>query len=88
MLFRNHYNNYCASDPYLYYIHKKLATDIHKSYSIALPHWTLRFVSKLFLAYLGYATHKNKGNVKGRQVNDPSDILLGTNKSGALNSHK
>ena len=87
MVLSNHYNNHLASDPYLSYINEKSATNIHKSYSIALPHWTLRFFSGLFLAALGYATGKHKGKVKGRQVNDPSDLLSGTNDSRDLNSH-
>ena len=31
MLFRDHYNNHSASDPYLSSIHEKLATNIQKS---------------------------------------------------------
>ena len=53
MLFRNCYNNHCASNPYLSYIQKKSATGIQKSYSIALPHWTPPFVRVIFLAALG-----------------------------------
>ena len=37
MLYSNRYNNHRASDPYLSSIYKKSATNIQKSYSIALP---------------------------------------------------
>ena len=87
MLFRNHYNNHRSSNPYPSSIHKNAATDIQKSYSTALPRLTLRFVSEIFLAALGYDTRKHKGKVKGRQVNDPSGILSGPNEYRALNSH-
>ena len=53
VLFRNCYNNHCDSKPYLYSIHENLAINIHKSYSITLPLWTLRFVRCIFLASLG-----------------------------------
>ena len=87
MLFRNRYNNDRAYNPYLSYIHEKSATDIQKSHSIALPCWKLRFVSGLFLAALGCNTRTHKGKVKVRQVNDPSDLLSGSNDSGYLSSH-
>ena len=87
MLFRNRYNNHHASDPYISSIHKKLATDIQKSYSIDLPCWTLRFLIRFFIASLGYVTRKHKGKFKGREVNDPSALLLGNNESRSLNSH-
>ena len=87
MISRNCYNNHCAYNPYISSIHHNLATDIQKSYSNALPRWTLRFVSGLFLAVLGYATRAHKGKVKGRQVNDPSSLLLGPNDFRALNSN-
>ena len=86
VIFSNRYNNHRAVNPYLSSIHNKLCTDIHKSYSIALPRCTLRFVRGLFLAALGYATRKHNGKVKGRQVNDPSALLLVPNDSGAINS--
>ena len=87
MLFRNLYNNHRASDPYLPSIHKKSAVDIQKSYAIALPRWSLRFLKGLFIAALGYATREMKGKIKGRQVNDPSALLSGPDDTGALNSH-
>ena len=87
MIFRKSYNNHLASNPYLSSIHEKSATNIQKSYSTALPHWTLRFVRGIFLAALGYATRKHKGKFIERYVNDPSDLLLGPIDSGALNSH-
>ena len=86
MIFRNRYNNHCASYLYISFIHEKSATDVHKSYSITLPRWTLRFVSGLFLAALGYSKYE-KGRFKGRQANDPSALLSGPNDSEALNSH-
>ena len=52
-----------------------------------LPRLTLRFVSGIFLAVLGYATRANKGKVKWRQVNDPSALILDPNDSGDQNSH-
>ena len=87
MLFRNRYNNHRTSDPYLSSIHDNVANNIQKSYFIALPHGTLRFLTVLFLAYLGYTTHKYKGEFKRRQVNDLSAILSGPNDSGSLKSH-
>ena len=48
---------------------------------------TIRFFIGLLISALGYATHNNKGKVKGIQVNDPSAIILGTNDSGALKLH-
>ena len=66
MIFRNCYNNHHSSDPYLSSTHDKSPTEIKKSYSIALPQWTLQFVSKLFLAALCYATCTHKGKIKGR----------------------
>ena len=87
MLFRNKYNNHRASDPHLSSIHEKTATDIQKSYALALPRWILRFLDGLFLAALGYALREHKGKIKGRQVNDPSALLSGPEDSGALNSH-
>ena len=75
MLFRNRYSNHGASNPYPSSIHKKSATNIQKSYSVALPFWTLRFVSGLLLADLGYATCKHKGKVKTIQFNYPSSLL-------------
>ena len=86
MILSNRYNNHHTSDPYLSSIHDKSATNIQKLYSIALPSWKLWFVSGLFLAALGYATRKQKGDIKGIQVNDPSALFLGTNESGVLNS--
>ena len=86
MISRNLYNNHSVYDTYLSSIHQKSSTNIHKSYSIALPRWTLRFVSGLFLAALGYSTRTHKGKVKGRQVNDPSAILSGPNDSRVLKS--
>ena len=83
MLFRNRYNNYRAFDPYLSSIHEKAATDIHKYYSITLPQWTLRFVNGYFFVALGYATCTHKVRVKGRQVNDTSALLSGTDDSRA-----
>ena len=82
MGFRNHYNNHCTSDSYISPIHEKLATYIQKYYSIALPCWTLHFISGLLLSILGYATHKHKGKVEGIQVNDPSNLLSVPNDSG------
>ena len=87
LLFSNSYNNHLDSDPYFSSIHKKSATNIQKSYPTALPRRTLDFVSGLLLVDLGYATCEHKGKVKGRKVNDPSDILSVPNDSGALNSH-
>ena len=49
ILFRNRYNNHHYYNPYLSSIHEKPATDIHKSYSIALPRWTLQFFGEIFL---------------------------------------
>ena len=85
LLFSNSYNNHLDSYPYFSSIHKKSATNIHKSYSTSLPRWTLRFVSGFLLVSLGYATRKHKGNFKGRKVNDPSDLILSPNDSGDLN---
>ena len=87
MLFINLYTNHRDSNLYLSSINKKSATNIQKYYSIALPCWPLRFVSRLLLANLGYATLKHKGKVKGRQINDTSDLLSGPNDSGSLKSH-
>ena len=87
MFFRNKYNNHRASDPHLPSIRKKSATDVQKSYSLALPRWILRFLDGLLLAALGYAEREVKGKIKGRQVNDPSALLSGPTDSGALNSH-
>ena len=61
MLFSNRYINHRASNPYLFCIHNISASNIQKSNSIALPRWTLRFVTGLFLVDLGCATRKNKG---------------------------
>ena len=87
MLFKNLYNNHRASNPYLFSIHNNLYINIDEPYSIVIPLWTLCFFSGLFRATLGYAMLENKGKVKGRQVNDPSALLLGTNDYVSLNSH-
>lgn len=87
MLQRNQYNNHRAADPHLESIHQKTATDVQKSYAIAIPRWLLRFTPGLFLAALGYAIREAKGKVKGRQVNDPSALITGEDDTGALNSH-
>ena len=86
-LARNKYNNHQASDPHLPSIRQKTAQDVQKSYSIALPRWTLHFLNGLFLAAIGYATREVKGKIKGRPVNDPSALITGPLDSGALNSH-
>ena len=66
MILRNCYNNHRDYDPYLSSIHEKSATKIHKSYSIALTHWKLRFVIGIFLVALGYATRTHKRSFKGK----------------------
>ena len=48
MIFRNRYNNHCASNPYISSMHEKSTTNIQKSYPIALPRWTLRFINGNF----------------------------------------
>ena len=53
MICRNRYNNHHASDPHLSSIHEKSANNTQKSYSIALPRWTLCFVIGIFLSALG-----------------------------------
>ena len=87
MLTQKVYNNHRASDPFLPSILEKSTGDVQKSYSIALPRWTLFFLDGLFLAALGYATREVKGRIKGRQVNNPTALINGPNDSGALNSH-
>ena len=54
---------------------------------MALPRWTLRFLSGLFITALGYATRNHKGKVKGIQINGSSAIILVPNDSGALSLH-
>ena len=81
---RNLYNNHSASYPHTASILEKVASDVHKSYAIALPRWILRFIDGLFLAALGYATREHKGKIKGRHVNDPSAHLF-PDDSGAIN---
>ena len=84
---RNLYNNHRAADPYLTSIHEKSAIDVQKSYAIALPRWTLRFVNGFFLAALGYAIREHKCKIKGRQCNDPSAKVAGPSDTGAYNLH-
>jgi hypothetical protein len=86
MLRRNLYNNHKAAHPHYNDIHSKVATDIQKSYAIALPRWIFRFIDGLFLAAIGWAIRQKAGKTKGRQVNDPS-ALLHQNDTGALNEH-
>ena len=85
MLRRNIYNNHKAAHPHYSDIHGKVATDIQKSYAIALPRWILRFIDGIFLAAIGWASRTKGGKTKGRQVNDPS-ALLHPSDTGALNS--
>ena len=87
MLYRDRYHKNHASNLYLSSVHKKLDINIQNYYSIALPRWTLRFISKLLLTALGYNTREHKGKVKVRQVNDTSALISGTNDSGALKLH-
>ena len=86
MLRRNLYNNHKAAHPHYSDIHSKVATDVQKSYAIALPRWILRFIDGLFLAAIGWAIRQKAGKTKGRQVNDPSALLHPTD-TGALNEH-
>ena len=87
MLFRHKYNNHRAADPHIPSIVAKTASDVQKSYALALPRWSLYFLPGLFLAALGYATREMKGKVKGPPVNNPSALLTGPLDTGALNSH-
>ena len=66
MLARNIYDNHSAARPHYSSIHP-----LQKSYAIALPRWTLRFIDGLFLAAIGWATRLKEGKIKGRQVNKP-----------------
>ena len=87
MLDRNIYDNHAAARPHLSSIIPKVSSDIQKSYALALPRWTLRFIDGLFLAALGWVTRLKNGTVKGRQVNDPSAHVVFPSDSGALNDH-
>ena len=79
MIFTNHYNNHRAFNPYRSSIHEKSATNIQKSFSIAIPCWTHRFFRGLFLSALGYSTRTHKGKVKGIHFNYPSALLSAPN---------
>ena len=75
MLLRNLYNNHKQSHPHYGAIESKVASDIQKSYAIALPRWALHFIDGLLIAAIGWVTKTKNGITKGRQVNDPSANL-------------
>ena len=84
---RNLYDNHDAAKPHLHDILPKVATDIQKSYAIALPRWMFRFLNGVFISAIGWATRMKNGKTKGRQVNDPSALVTGPHDTGALNSY-
>ena len=85
MLARNVYNNHLAAHPHFNSIEPKIASDIQKSYAIALPRWIPRFIDGLLIAAIGWASRLKNGVIKGRQVNDPSFHLHHQNDTGAVN---
>ena len=85
VLQRNLYNNHPAARPHLDSIHPKIASDVQKSYALAIPRWCFRFINGIFLAAIGWATRVKEGKIKGRQVNDPSARVTGRNDTGAVN---
>ena len=84
MLRRNLYDNHKQAHPHYNDIEPKIASDVQKSYALALPRWTLRFIDGLFLAAIGWVTRTKNGITKGRQVNDPS-ANLHCQDTGAVN---
>ena len=84
---RNLYNNHRAARPHYEAIIPKVASDVQKSYAIALPRWIFRFLNGVFISAIGWATRTKNGKVKGRQVNDPSALVNGPTDTGALNSY-
>ena len=85
MLRRNLYDNHSAAHPHFDEIEPKIASDIQKSYALAFPRWTLRFIDGILLAAIGWASRMKNGKIKGRQVNDPSFHLNTNNDTGAAN---
>jgi hypothetical protein len=84
MLLRNLYNNHKQSHPHYGAIESNVASDIQKSYAIALPRWALHFIDGLLIAAIGWVTKTKNGITKGRQVNDPS-VNLHPLDTGAVN---
>ena len=71
MLARNFYNNHSAAHPHFESIEPKIASDIQKSYAIALPRRILRFIDGLLIAAIGWASRQRSPS-KRSIISSPS----------------
>ena len=82
---RNLYDNHSSITPHIQTVLEKVATDVNKSYAIALPRWLFRFVDGLHLNPIGLLLREVNGKTKARIINDPATLVNGPFDTGAVN---
>ena len=83
---RNLYDNHSSIGPHQDKVRTNIAKDVQKSFVLCFHRWLFRFLHGLHLSPLGVLIKERYGQLKYRQLNDLSTLVLGENDTGAPNS--